>query len=134
MKKILIIALALALLAAGTVMAAEPGVTEKEILVGSFIAQSGPYAAIGVPYANGIKAYFNWINKNGGVNGRQIRFVIEDDQLNAANTTVAVKKLVEQDKVFALVGGLGTPGVVATYKYLETTRCPTSTRARARAS
>lgn len=124
MKKILLIALAAALMMTGTVLAAEPGVTEKEVLVGSFIAQSGPYAAIGVPYANGIKAYFNWVNKNGGVNGRQIKFIIEDDQLNAANTTVAVKKLVEQDKVFALVGGLGTPGVVATYKYLETNKVP----------
>ena len=64
MKKILIIALARAL-GGGDRHGGRPGVTEKEILVGSFIAQSGPYAAIGVPYANGIKAYFNWINKNG---------------------------------------------------------------------
>ncbi len=124
MKKILVLALTVALLMTGTVLAADPGVTSKEVLIGSFIAMSGPYAAIGVPYSNGIKAYFNWVNKNGGVNGRQIKFIIEDDQLNPANTTVAVKKLVEQDKVFALVGGLGTPGVVATYKYLETNKVP----------
>lgn len=124
MKKILVVALALALLMASSVLAADPGVTSKEVVIGSFIAMSGPYAAIGVPYANGMKAYFNWVNKNGGVNGRQIKFLIEDDQLNPANTTVAVKKLVEQDKVFALVGGLGTPGVVATYKYLDNNKVP----------
>ena len=99
-------------------------VTDNEIKVGSFQALSGPVAFIGQPMTNGMKAYFNYINDNGGVYGRKINFIVADDQFNPAKTTVEVKRLVESDKVFAIVGGLGTPGCLAVMKYLNDSKVP----------
>lgn len=100
------------------------GITEDEILVGSFQALSGPVAAIGVPVKNGMEAYFNFINAQGGVNGRQINLLVADDAFDPSRTTVEVKRLVESDDVFALVGGLGTPGNLAIMDYVEEQQIP----------
>ncbi|BBE31533.1 lipoprotein [Tepiditoga spiralis] len=99
-------------------------ITDNEIKVGSFQALSGPVAFIGQPMTNGMKAYFNYINDNGGIYGRKINFIVADDQFNPAKTTVEVKRLVENDKVFAIVGGLGTPGCLAVMKYLNDSKIP----------
>ena len=98
---------------------AENGVYDNEVVVGSFQALSGPYAIIGQEMTKGMNAYFNWINSNGGVYGRRIKLIVADDQLNPSKTVVEVKRLVEQDKVFAIVGGLGTYGCLAVMDYLN---------------
>lgn len=103
---------------------AEVGVTDDEILIGSFQALSGPISFIGQPMTKGMEAYFNWVNDNGGVNGRKIKLLVVDDQFNAAKTTVEVKRLVESDGVFSIVGGLGTPGVLAVMDYLNSNKVP----------
>ena len=90
---------------------AVPGVTDTSIKIGSFMALSGPVAAVGVPVKKGMEAYIKYVNEQGGVHGRKIELLIEDDQFNPANALAAVKKLVEQDKVFAISPSLGTPGV-----------------------
>jgi len=89
---------------------AENGVYPDKIVIGSFQALSGPVAPIGISMRKGMDAYFNWVNANGGINGRKIEFIVADDAFNPSKTVVEVKRLVEQDKVFAIVGGLGTPG------------------------
>ncbi|HQH33749.1 MAG TPA: ABC transporter substrate-binding protein, partial [Petrotogaceae bacterium] len=71
-----------------------------------------------------MKAYFNYVNDNGGVFGRKINLLVADDQLNPAKTTVEVKRLVENDNVFAIVGGLGTPGCLAVVDYLNNAKVP----------
>ncbi len=103
---------------------AEVGVYQDKVVVGSFQALSGPYAVIGQEMTKGMKAYFNWINKRGGVYGRKIELIVADDQLNPAKTVVEVKRLVEQDKIFALVGGLGTYGCLAVMDYVEQNKIP----------
>ncbi|HCI29124.1 MAG TPA: ABC transporter substrate-binding protein [Fervidobacterium sp.] len=103
---------------------AEVGVYSNKVVIGSFQAMSGPYAVIGQEMTKGMKAYFNWINKRGGVYGRKIELIVADDQLNPAKTVVEVKRLVEQDKVFALVGGLGTYGCLAVMDYVEQNKVP----------
>lgn len=103
---------------------AEAGVTEKEILVGTFQAMSGPVAPIGRPMAQGMQAYFNYINEQGGIYGRKINLIIADDQFNPAKTVVEVRRMVEQDGVFAIVGGLGTPGILAVEGYLNNRGVP----------
>jgi branched-chain amino acid transport system substrate-binding protein len=103
---------------------AETGVTDSEVKVGSFMAKTGPVSFIGKPFEKGMVAYFNWVNKNGGVNGRQINFLAADDQFNPAKTITEVKRLVEQDNVFAVAGGLGTPGCLAVQKYLNDKKVP----------
>ena len=100
------------------------GITEDEVLVGSFQALSGPVAAIGVPVKNGMEAYFNFVNAQGGVNGRQVNLLVADDAFDPSRTTVEVKRLVESDGVFALVGGLGTPGNLAIMDYVQEQRVP----------
>jgi branched-chain amino acid transport system substrate-binding protein len=95
-----------------------PGVTDTEILLGTHFPLSGvaaPYAAI----VEGISAYFDYINSQGGVYGRKIKLIIGDDQYNPANTVEVVRKLVEQDNVFAIAYGLGESTHLAVYKYLE---------------
>lgn len=121
MKKIVSMLFVVILLVFGF---AEAGVTEKEILVGTFQAMSGPVAPIGRPMAQGMQAYFNYINEQGGIYGRKINLIIADDQFNPAKTVVEVRRMVEQDGVFAIVGGLGTPGILAVEGYLNNRGVP----------
>ncbi|HAP44141.1 MAG: hypothetical protein A2087_12435 [Spirochaetes bacterium GWD1_61_31] len=100
------------------------GVTDTEIKLGSFQALSGSVASIGQPVRKGLDAYFNWVNSNGGVHGRRVNLVVADDGFNPSNTTVEVRRLVESDRVFALVAGLGTPGNLAVMDYIEGQRVP----------
>lgn len=103
---------------------AVPGVTDASVKIGAFGALSGPVAAVGVPVKKGMEAYIKHINDQGGVNGRKIELVFEDDAFNPANALAAVKKMVEQDKVFAIAPGLGTPGVLATLDYMTEKQVP----------
>jgi len=121
MKKLLSVILMLIFLVS---VFAEVGVHNDKVVVGTFQALSGPYAVIGQEMSKGMKAYFNWINSRGGIHGRKIELIIADDQLNPAKTVVEVKRLVEQDKVFAIVGGLGTYGCLAVMDYLEQNKVP----------
>jgi len=105
----------------GTPAAGEvPGITDTEIILGSHFAQSGTYGAAFAPVLAGMKAYFNYINaEEGGVCGRQIVFKADDDQYDPAQAVGVVRKLVEQDKVFAIIGGLGTAAHSAVWEYLN---------------
>jgi len=96
-----------------------PGISTNEIKIGTFSALTGPVAIIGAPFNHGLLSYINWINDQGGVYGRKIKVISYDDQFNPALTVTGVKKMVEEDKVFAIVGGLGTPGCLAVMDYLN---------------
>jgi branched-chain amino acid transport system substrate-binding protein len=97
-----------------------PGITDTEIILGSHFALSGTYGAVYAPVIAGVKAYFNYVNaEEGGVCGRQIVFKIEDDQYDPAHAVEATRKLVEQDKVFAMVANLGTAAHSAVWEYLN---------------
>jgi branched-chain amino acid transport system substrate-binding protein len=107
--------------------AATPGATGSpvvgvngEIILGSHFAQTGTYGAAFAPVLAGLKAYFNYLNaEKGGVCGRKIVLKTEDDQYDPALAVEAVRKLVEQDKVFAIVAGLGTAAHSAVWDYLN---------------
>jgi branched-chain amino acid transport system substrate-binding protein len=92
-------------------------VTDTEIVIGSWGPQSGPAAAYGA-IDRAIDAYFKMINEQGGINGRKIKFIYQDDAYQASQTQAVVKKMVEQDKVFAFVAGLGTANNLAVMDYL----------------
>ena len=66
-----------------------------------------------------MKAFFDYINAQGGIYGRKITFLIGDDHYNPADTVEVVRKLVEQDKVFGIISGLGEETHSAVWKYLE---------------
>jgi branched-chain amino acid transport system substrate-binding protein len=103
--------------------AAVPGVTNTEIVIGSWGPQDGPAGAYGV-IDRTIAGYFKKVNDEGGINGRQVRFIYENDSYQSAKTVAAVKKLVEEDKVFALVSGLGTANNLAVMDYLVQNNVP----------
>ncbi len=93
------------------------GVTDTEIKLGSWGPQSGTAAGYGI-VDRVLDAYFKKINEEGGINGRKIKFIYEDDAYQAAKTIAVAKKLVEQEKVFAVVGGIGTANNLGVKDYL----------------
>ncbi len=99
------------------------GVTDTEIKLGCWGPQDGPAGAYGV-ISRTIDAYFKWVSNNGGIEGRKITFINENDSYQPAKTVAAVKKMVEDDKVFALVGGLGTANNLQVIDYLIQNNVP----------
>jgi branched-chain amino acid transport system substrate-binding protein len=93
--------------------AADPGVTPNKIVLGQAAVFSGPAAQLGIQMRNGIKAYLDHLNAAGGVHGRTIELVTEDDRYEPAVAPAASRKLIEQHKVFALLGYVGTPTGIA---------------------
>jgi ABC-type branched-subunit amino acid transport system substrate-binding protein len=90
------------------------GITATEIKVGNCAATSGAGATIGIPFNAGIQAYFDMVNDAGGVNGRTINFVHEDDEFDPAKGKQCVEDMMNDEKIFALVGHFGTPTIAAT--------------------
>jgi branched-chain amino acid transport system substrate-binding protein len=120
---------ALAKTDATTGRAADPGVTSKSIKIGATFPLTGPASLYGtIPAA--MKAYFSYVNATKGpdgkrgVGGRQINWVYYDDGYNPANSIQLTRKLVEQDKVFALVDSLGTEVNLAIRPYLNAKKVP----------
>lgn len=100
------------------------GVTDTEIIIGNSAATSGAYAPVGVPFNAGIEAYLKMINEAGGVNGRKIVFKHTDDEFDPVKGKAMLTKLIEDDKVFAIVGHFGTPVVGATIEDLKDAGIP----------
>ena len=100
------------------------GVTENTVKVGNSIATSGPLAPVGVPYKAGMEAYFKMVNDNGGVNGRKIVYVHQDDEFNPEKGKAAVDKMINDEKIFAFVGHFGTPIVGATINDIKEAGIP----------
>ncbi|MGW4499980.1 ABC transporter substrate-binding protein [Micromonospora sp. NPDC004336] len=101
-----------------------PGVTDTEIVVGTHMPLTGPAAAGYSKIAPATKAYFDYVNANGGVHGRKITYKVMDDGYNPANTQQVVRQLVLQDKVFAVLNGLGTPTHSGVLDFLKSNRVP----------
>jgi len=89
------------------------GVTPTEITLGTHQDLSGPIKVWGVPVLNGMKLAVEEINAKGGINGRKIRLIAEDSQYDPKKSVLASQKMVEKDKVFAMVGPMGSPTVLA---------------------
>jgi len=103
---------------------AEDGVTDSEIVVGAIGALTGALSFVGMPGRDGLTLGFNEINAKGGVNGRKIRMIFEH-ALTPAESLAAVKKLVEQDKVFILILASGSTGAAAAADYVRGNGVPT---------
>jgi branched-chain amino acid transport system substrate-binding protein len=103
--------------------ASDPGITATSIKLGGSYPFSGPASAYGT-IGEATKAYFAWLNAKGGVNGRKIDFVTLDDGYEPARALQNAKRLVEQDKVFALFNTLGTANNIATWDYLNQAKVP----------
>jgi len=102
------------LLATGVSAFAEDGVSADKIVFGQATALEGPASALGQGMKMGLEAAFAEINKAGGVKGRKLEIKSVDDGYEPTKSIEAVKKLLEEDKVFAIAGAVGTPTSAAT--------------------
>lgn len=100
---------ALLLLAGALSCYAENGVTENEIVLGMSNALTGPASGLGTGLKAGATAYIDKVNAAGGVHGRKIKLISYDDGYEPEQTAAMTRKLIDQDKVFALFGYVGTP-------------------------
>lgn len=87
---------------------AQQGVTDTEILIGDIVPLTGPPALLGVPHTIGVRLAIAEVNAAGGINGRKIRFISEDDGYVPSRTIQGIRKLVTVDKVFALTAMSGS--------------------------
>jgi len=102
---------------------ADPGITATSIKIGGTFPLTGVASLYKtIPAAE--KAYFDYVNDHGGVNGRKIDFTILDDAYDPSKTVPLTQQLVEQDKVFAIFGSLGTAPNLATWSYLNSHKVP----------
>src|SRR5690242_6168310 len=120
MRKWTIVKTAAAAAAAGSLARAAAaqtrGVTATEVTFGMHTDLSGVAATYGVSSSNGVKMRFDEINEQGGINGRKLRLIIEDQAYQVPKAVQACNKLINRDKVFAFVAPLGTPMNNACFK------------------
>lgn len=101
---------------AGTASAQQRGVTANEVTFGMHTDLSGVAATYGVSSSNGVKMRFEEANEAGGVNGRKLKLIVEDQAYQVPKAVQACNKLINRDKVFAFVAPLGTPMNNACFK------------------
>lgn len=105
--------------------AAAPGVTADTIRIGSFGALTGPGYLYGRLVMNGVEAVFDRVNAEGGVHGRRLQLVREDDRCEPGAAIAATRKLIHQDQVFALIGGGCSNATLAARGEIEQSGIPT---------
>jgi ABC-type branched-subunit amino acid transport system substrate-binding protein len=110
-------------LVAGSAMA-EDGVTADTIVFGQAAVLTGPASALGLGMQTGLQAAFEEINKKGGVHGRKLKLVSADDGYEPDRAIAMTKKLIEEDKVFAMVGSVGTPTSAAAQPIATAAKVP----------
>jgi branched-chain amino acid transport system substrate-binding protein len=109
---------------AGAAQADEIGVTANRILFGQAAAMSGPSSALGLKMRQGILAAFAEINAKGGVHGRKLELISRDDGYDPDRSVLQTFKLIDEDKVFALIGAVGTPTSVVTVPIAKAQNIP----------
>jgi branched-chain amino acid transport system substrate-binding protein len=107
-------ALALSILpASAQTKVTNEGISPTEIVIGTHQDLSGPIKFWGVPVSNGMKMAVEEINAAGGINGRKLKMMLEDNGYDPKKAVLATQKMVERDKVFAMIGGMGSAPTLA---------------------
>ncbi len=112
-------------LLAGAARAAEPGVTDTQIVLGSVTPVSGPPSLLGKAHVAGLKVWQQDVNSRGGINGRKVEIRLDDDGYVPQRALLGVKRLNESENVFGLVGTSGAAGLMAMLPYIEEQKVPT---------
>jgi len=115
MKRIAALAAALF---AGAALAQTQGVSKNEVVIGSMQDLSGPIVAFSKQLKNGMEMRVEEINAQGGIHGRKLKLVIEDHGYDPKKAVLGAQKLVQRDKIFAMVGTIGTPTALASMPIL----------------
>ena len=100
------------------------GVTDTSIKIGTHMPLTGVAAPGYSEIPTGAKAYFDYVNAQGGINGRKIEYSVKDDGYNPANTSSVTNQLVLQEEIFGMLGGLGTPTHSAVLDFLNEEKVP----------
>lgn len=103
---------------------AEQGITDTEVLIGSNNDLSGPFASFGAPATKAAQLVFDEVNAAGGIHGRTIRFIVEDHAYQMPKAIQGMNKLINGDKVFAMLLSLGTPMNIAAFKLQDAKNVP----------
>jgi ABC-type branched-subunit amino acid transport system substrate-binding protein len=117
-----VIAFAIALAGCGS--SSEPGVSATSVTFGTHQPLTGPAAPGYSEIAPASQAFFNYLNAQGGINGRKIHLIYKDDEYNPAKTVNVVNQLVLQEKVFGIFEGLGTPTHTKVVGFLNSSKVP----------
>jgi branched-chain amino acid transport system substrate-binding protein len=120
MKRILVSLL----VAAASTLALAQGVTESQVVLGQSVALTGPAQQLGIDMRVGAALYFDYVNSHGGVNGRRIVLKTLDDGYESTRAADNTKKLINDEKVFALFGYVGTPTSAASMPIFTAARVP----------
>ena len=118
-----VLAMLFATTGAATAQQTGPGATATEIRLGQTVPFSGPVSVAGV-VGHASLAYFDAVNKAGGINGRQVKLIVLDDGYTPPKTVEATRRLVEDDNVLMMYGSVGTPTNAAVEKYLNVKKVP----------
>jgi branched-chain amino acid transport system substrate-binding protein len=89
------------------------GISPTELVIGTHQDLSGPIKVWGVPVSNGMKMAVEEINAAGGINGRKLKLILEDNGYDPKRAVLASQKMIERDKIFAMIGPMGSPTVLA---------------------
>jgi ABC-type branched-subunit amino acid transport system substrate-binding protein len=120
MKRFFLAAVAVA----AATFASAQGVTDTQVVLGQSVALTGPAQQLGLDMQVGANLYFNKINQMGGVNGRKIVLKTLDDGYDPARAAENTKKLINEEKVFALFGYVGTPTSAASLPIFTEAKVP----------
>jgi branched-chain amino acid transport system substrate-binding protein len=127
-KKFLVLLLfapVLLILLMGTASAQDTtGVTDTSIKIGTFFVLTGPPSAYGIGTRNSMELVFNEVNAKGGIHGRQLEWIVEDDGCSPSKAVAAVKKLITRDKVFVLFGGNCSNSTINTIPLVKESKVP----------
>src|SRR5262245_6129084 len=100
-----VMATALSIGQAASGLAAEPGISATEVTLGMWTPLTGPTAIMGVSERDAIDIAIDEVNAAGGVNGRKLKLVVYDDGGSPQEALTSVRRLIDQDRVFALIAG-----------------------------
>lgn len=109
---------------AGQASSAVRGVTDSEVKIGTAVPLTGAAANYGPIYQGTTRGYINYVNDQGGVNGRKINLIIKDSGYDPAKGLAVTRQMVEEDKIFAMVAVPATPVNDAIYRYLNSNKVP----------
>lgn len=108
----------------GNAQAADPGITDTEITIGLFAPMSGPLTAFGLDALQSARMWYEETNKKGGIHGRKIKVLTEDDKCSPNDVVAVVKKFITVDQTFMVHGGSCTAAAVAAQEFVTREKVP----------
>jgi branched-chain amino acid transport system substrate-binding protein len=100
------------------------GVTDDTIKIGVILDQTGPAANVTLPMTNAIKNHFRYANEHGGIHGRKVKVIVEDDRYAVPMAIAAFKKLLYRDKILAFIGPSSSTATLALLRHMEQEKLP----------